>query len=183
VGRYYENSSFGGMNWITVGGVTEWVGPYALPEADDRAECGVPLRPSNRNLRPVKQGSKVKLRCRIPEPPMAAWGSAATEVAEPTQPLTSAAPENRTRIYRFFVSHSCSFDHRRRPETFRTAIATGRLNAELAAFGGINAEQANALAWISMVSPSMTLATPMIWRGSAAVALGTSRHNAKSKNR
>jgi hypothetical protein len=97
--------------------------------------------------------------------------------------LTSAAPEKRTRIYRFFVSHSCSFDHRRRPETFRTAIATGRLNAELAAFGGINAEQANALAWISMVSPSMTLATPMIWRGSAAVALGTSRHNAKSKNR
>ena len=51
-------------------------------------------------------------------------GSAATEVAEAIQPLTSAAPEKRTRIYRFFVSHSCSFDHRRRPETFRTAIAT-----------------------------------------------------------
>ena len=51
-------------------------------------------------------------------------GSFATNVAEAIRPCASAAPVKQTRTYRFFVNHSCSFDHRRRPDTFRTAIAT-----------------------------------------------------------
>ena len=43
------------MNWITVGGVTEWADPSAF-QAEDRAECGVPLRPSKQEIATSEMG-------------------------------------------------------------------------------------------------------------------------------